>query len=533
MIVASAGLLALALAGVAGTAGAAEGGVEYNKDYRSYYEVPLGIYTGRSPFMQPAGTAPMPAPAPKPTPLPQRAPAPPPPRVGCTEIQSGLIHMSKTMPAEATLGQEFMAEIKLTAAECAANVVVTDLLPDGASFVRSEPEATADGGKLVWKFPTLDAGEQRDIKIWLRADKEGTLVNCASVSADPRVCAAVVVGRPAISIKKSGPEYATLGSDVTYTIVVSNTGSAVARDVVVTDAVPEGMSHSSGQSQLSVNVGDLAPGQSKSIPVTFKADRRGKVCNTAVATSSNAGKVESEACTTIQQPGLKISKTTDDKQLLIGKAASYAIVVNNTGDTTLTGVVVTDTAAEGTKIVAADEATVSGNTATWNIGELASGASKNLAVKVVSRTPGNFCDTASVACAEGLKDSSQACTVWEGVAGVLLEMVDDPDPIPVGDTSTYTIRVTNQGTTRDIDDLTIKAIIPPELELVAGSVSDGGTVDGKTITWPTVPALTPKAVVTRTYKATGVKAGDARSKVEITTRMRQAPIEKYESTTVY
>ena len=33
----------------------------------------------------------------------------------------------------------------------------------------------------------------------------------------------------------------------------------------------------------------------------------------------------------------------------------------------------------------------------------------------------------------GLKDSAQACTVWKGVTGVLLEMVDDPDPIQVGE----------------------------------------------------------------------------------------------------
>jgi hypothetical protein len=33
--------------------------------------------------------------------------------------------------------------------------------------------------------------------------------------------------------------------------------------------------------------------------------------------------------------------------------------------------------------------------------------------------------------------------------------------------------------------------------------------------------------------AKGVKAGDARSKVAITTSMRKEPIDKFESTTVY
>jgi uncharacterized repeat protein (TIGR01451 family) len=535
---AGAGLFAFALAGVPTTTQAAsESGEQWNRDYRGEYEVPLGVYTGQSPFMRSSTRVPAPAPAPKPAPVAKPVeykPAPvipvaAPPRVGCSDIRTGLIHMSKKMPAEATLGETFMAELDVVAAECAANVVITDMLPSGASYVRSDPAATVDGDKLVWKFPTMDAGERKTLKIWLKADKEGTLINCASVSADPRVCAATVVGKATLTIRKSGPEYATLGSDVTYTVVVSNTGSAVARNVVVTDAVPDGM----GGQPVSVNVGDLPPGQSKTIPVTFKANKRGKLCNTAVANSSNAGKVEAEACTTVQQPGLKITKTTNDKMLLIGKAATYAVNVQNTGDTKLTGVVVTDTAAAGTTITSADGGTISGNTATWNVGELAAGATKSFTVKVVSRTPGNFCDTASVACAQNLRDSAQACTTWEGVTGVLLEMVDDPDPIPVGDTSKYTIRVTNQGTTRNIEDLKIVTTIPAELELVPGSVSDGGTVSGKTITWPMVPTLTPKAVVTRTYTAKGVKAGDARSKVEITTKLREAPIEKYESTTVY
>jgi glutamate racemase len=84
-----------------------------------------------------------------------------------------------------------------------------------------------------------------------------------------------------------------------------------------------------------------------------------------------------------------------------------------------------------------------------------------------------------------------------------------------------------------IADLNIVAVVPPELQLVAGSISDGGTISGNKITWPTVTSLATKATVTRTYVAKGVKAGDARSQVLITTSSRQNPIEKFESTTVY
>ena len=144
-----------------------------------------------------------------------------------------------------------------------------------------------------------------------------------------------------------------------------------------------------------------------------------------------------------------------------------------------------------------------------------------------------FTATATVTTAQGLRSLASDYTEWKGVTGVLLELADDPDPIQVGETSTFIIRVANQGSTIDIKDLNIVATLPDGLELVPDKVSEGGVADGKTITWPTVTSLAPKTSVGRTYVVKGVKAGDARSKASITTSMRKEPIDKFESTTVY
>src|SRR5262245_29649873 len=274
-----------------------------------------------------------------------------------------------------------------------------------------------------------------------------------------------------------------------------------ARDVVVTDTIPEGMSHSSSQRTLTFNVGELGPNQSRQIPVTLKATAKGKHCNVAQVNTSNAGKAESQACTEVLVPGLKIEKSTSDKQLLINRTASYDIVVSNTGDVPLTGVVVTDTAAAETSIVSAEGGSVSGNTATWNVGQLGVGQKRTLNLRIASKTPGRFCNTANVTSTQGLKDSSQACTEWIGVTGVLVEVVDDPDPIQVKETTTFTIRVTNQGTTTAIQDLTIKAFFPEETTPI--TASNGGTVSGKNVTWPVVSSLPARQSVTYTIQARG------------------------------
>jgi uncharacterized repeat protein (TIGR01451 family) len=443
------------------------------------------------------------------------------------------VALSKKAPGLVSVGDTFTYDLTATAQSDVADATVFDTVPAGASYVSSEPAGAQDGNRLTWKLGDIGKGESRSIKVTLKAEKQGELTYCASVSAVPRVCVTTTVGMAQLAIRKTGPEMAQVGSNVTYSITVQNTGNTLARNVVVTDPVPDGFSSASGEKEIRFDVGDLDAGASKPLQVTLRAEKRGKICNTANATSANAGKAQSEACTTIVEGGIKITKSTPDKNLFVNRAANYTIEVSNTGDYDLTGVVVTDTAASETVIATAEGASVTGSTATWNLGTLPAGGKKSLTIKIISKVPGHYTDTASVTTEQGLRDSAQDYTEWRGVTGVLVEMVDDPDPIQVNETSTYTVRVTNQGSTIDISDLKIVVSLPPELELVPNTVSEGGTVQGNTITWPTVERVAPKASVVRTYIAKGVKAGDARTKVAVTTRARQEPIEKFESTTVY
>jgi uncharacterized repeat protein (TIGR01451 family) len=458
---------------------------------------------------------------------PGAAPKAAPAKTGCSEATGGLIRLAKTMPVEAGLGSEFLAELTITAQGCAANVVIRDTVPTGASYVRSEPAATVEGNQLIWNLGNLDAGQVVKGKVWFKAEKEGALLSCATVSADPRVCGQTFVGKPVIAIDKSGPETAVLGSDVTYNIVVRNTGTSVAKGVVVTDPVPPGMSHSSGKGELSFEVGDLAPGQSKPLAVTLKANQRGKVCNTATANSSNAGKVTDDACTVVLVPGLKVEKTGTKEQIL-GRNADYEIVVSNTGDTTLNNVTVSDTAPAQTTIVAAPGAVLAGNKATWTIASLAPGAKVKQTIKLISQAAGTHCNTVT-ASSGALNDSAKACTLWKGIAAVLLEVVDEPDPIQVGESTTYTIKVTNQGFA-DINNIKIGASFAGEVQPVS---SAQGSVSGQAANFPPVSLLKAKQAMTYVITVKGVKPGDSRNKITLTADELKTPVEEEESTTVY
>jgi uncharacterized repeat protein (TIGR01451 family) len=437
------------------------------------------------------------------------------------------MQIGKNMPAEVAFGEEFMYEINTKALACAGDIVVTDIVPEGAAYVRSEPPAQVDGNRLTWRISEMDAGQAQTLKVWVKAQREGTLASCATVHALPRACGSTKVGRAQIAIAKTGPETAILGSDFSYNIVVSNKGTSMARSVVVTDELPEGLTNPNGR-RLSFNVGDLGPGQSKQIAVPVKAAARGRHCNVAKVTTANAGEANAEACTTVLQPGLKLVKTGTKEQFL-SRVAKYDIVVSNTGDTTLNGVTVTDTAPAATTIVAAPGATVTGKTATWNVGSLRPKEEKAFTISLTTGQAGNHCNSAVAATTEGLRQTAEACTLWSGIGAVLLEVVDDPDPIIVGDETTYTIRVTNQGTA-NLNNVKTSFVCDAETQPTTASA---GTVSGQAVTFPTVRTLPPKQSFTYTVKVKGVKAGDSRNRVTITSDEIPKPVVEEESTTVY
>jgi uncharacterized repeat protein (TIGR01451 family) len=459
------------------------------------------------------------------------APAPASARQTANEgtLKTDLVTLKKTAPAAVALGETFEYVLTFSALESLDSIIISDKLGEGVTYVRSEPAATPSEGKLVWTMSDIEKGANGTIRVWVKPEREGNIVNCAAVVAVPKVCVATFVGKAAISITKSGPAQAVINSDVTYNIVVKNSGSLAARNVVVSDTVPDGMAHQSGQKTLRFDVGDLGPNETKQIPVTLKATTKGRHCNVASVTTSNAGKADSEACTEVLVPGLKVVKTGDKEQFL-SRTARYHIVVSNTGDTTLNNVVVTDTAPAETAFASATGGTINGNTATWNIGSLAAGAEKAFDVTLTSRTPGEHCNAVTVATAEGLRESAQACTVWRGVGALLLEKADNPDPIQVGENTTYTVRVTNQGTA---DDTNVKVVVQFPAEIDPVSASNGGVVNGKTVTFPPFPRLAPKQAFEYSVVAKGAKVGDARVTFVRTSDGIPAPTSAEESTRVY
>jgi uncharacterized repeat protein (TIGR01451 family) len=145
---------------------------------------------------------------------------------------------------------------------------------------------------------------------------------------------------------------------IDYDVKVTNTGDVTRTNVVVTDPLTGGMLGT---------LASLAVGASKDFLTSYTIQQgdvnndgnpaaSGDIINTATATSDQAGPKTSSARTPIDYvPGLAISKTVTsvvdsngDHLTDSGDAIDYDVKVTNTGDVTLTNVVVTDPLTGGT-----------------------------------------------------------------------------------------------------------------------------------------------------------------------------------------
>ncbi|MBP5626879.1 DUF11 domain-containing protein [bacterium] len=436
-----------------------------------------------------------------------------------------------TAPGEWQVGESQVCVIRFRAANRYQTCQVVHPMANGLECVGTQPQATRSGNNIVWDLGSVERGEERTFQVQYRSINDVDLKLCAFLQTTSCSCSAAKTVRARIAIEKTGPETAVLGENVPYTITISNVGDGTAKNVVLNDYLPEGLRHSSGSSQLSQEIGSLAPGESRTLSLAATAVARGRHCNRAVVTTSNAGTAESTACTVVQERQLQLTKDGTPSQFL-GRKANYNIVVTNPGDAGLTDVVVVDTLPPHTTYVSSSGGQVQGNQVIWRLNTLGPGQSQTFNVTVTCHTPGTHVNTVTAECREGLRRQAEAPTVWRGMPAVRVEVVDDPDPVEIGGETVYTISVMNQGTAQD-SNVEVTAVFPNSLKPLAVSGAIGSQIQGQKVIFAPVPTIQPKQEIIYRIKAQALSVDDARLRVYVKTNLLETPVCEEESTHLY
>ncbi len=231
---------------------------------------------------------------------------------------------------------------------------------------------------------------------------------------------------PSIAIEKSpDSQQVIMGETVTFFIEVTNTGDAELTNVVVSDlSCPD----------CNENIGTLSVGEAVSYACTSVANED----FTNVATVNGvAGTYEVAASDTayvdVLTPNISLAKSPDSQEVFTGGTATFSILVVNTGETSLTNVVVSDPLCTD---------------CSFTIGILDAGASYSYDCSGVVTS--DFTNIATVSGQYGVNKvvtASDSAVVNVVSPSISIEKSPDSQEVIIGQTATFSITVTNTGDT--------------------------------------------------------------------------------------
>ncbi|WP_460526246.1 DUF7933 domain-containing protein [Flindersiella endophytica] len=421
----------------------------------------------------------------------------------------------------------------------ATNVTVTDTLPPEVEFVSAGAGCTGTT-TVTCTTASLAAGFSIRFQITVRvkADaKTGDAVNTATVTSDTEDpngadnsddATVHVVADADVDIDKraiqgeSEIDSAEPGDEFRYLLDVFNSGPATARNVVVSDTLPDQIelvelgSGCTGTTTITCTVDSLAAGDGRtfSISVRVKLDASGDAVNTATVTTTStdpdpANNSGSKTVHIISDADVRIFKSSSldegegggDVTARAQRAArapdnaavdadpgtqfTYFLDVNNAGPARARNVTVVDTLPAEVEILSVDEGCErSGQTVTCNAGTMSaeSWATFRIEVRIVARC-GDIVNTATVSTDSrdpGQDNNTATHTVHIICADLTVDKSDAADPVLLGDTVTYTVAVINHGTDTATD-VQLTDTLPADVDLVSTTPSGDCSANGQTV----------------------------------------------------
>jgi uncharacterized repeat protein (TIGR01451 family) len=433
----------------------------------------------------------------------------------------------------ASVGGALKYRISIEAKDDLQNVRVTEAFPAGVSFTSASPAGSRAGNNVSWSFASLRKGKTQNINITCTPNTEGDHQICSTVTVDNVFCIDIFAGQPKLAVVKKGPQSIELGEEASWTVTVTNNGSATATNVVVTDTLPDAFTPTSNLRQ---SVGNLAPGETKSVTYAAKAVKQGNFTNRAVASydgGEDGGPGSSPIASTpiaVVQSGIRVRKV-GPAEAYVFKPVTFDITIENTGDTDLKNVRITDILPKGAAVADNGRGRVSGNAIGWMIPNLPAGSSQLIRTEVAATRKGQSTNTVKVLSENGLEASDSVTTNWLAVPGVTIDITDSKDPIREGEPVNYTIQVKNQGEFEPVSG-TVTVTFTDGIKPTAVAGDAQGTISGQTVTFPRT-TLEPSKDTNLSITAEGAKIGAGRVIMNFSADFLNDPIISQEATNVY
>ena len=157
-------------------------------------------------------------------------------RTLCTKPQ---LVVEVQAPKTALAGDDVPLRIRISnpGTGVATGVLITNVVPAGLEH--------DGGGELEYEVGDLQPGDARDLDLSLRAVRPGQVVNLLKAVGDGNLATdvktAIEITAPALALEVDGPKRRYLDRQATYTVSVSNPGTATAQAVELATYLPKGL----------------------------------------------------------------------------------------------------------------------------------------------------------------------------------------------------------------------------------------------------------------------------------------------------
>ncbi len=447
-----------------------------------------------------------------------------------------IIKMDKSIPKEVGLKKPFDYTIRVTnlTDTTLTNVMITEELSGNFKYTDSEPTAKENATNLVWRIHSLGPRSSEQILVsGMATDDKPLKLSTSVVTHFVPAETSVKVVQPKLEFTQTAPAQAVICGQIPIEFDVTNTGTGSARNIKIKATFSEGLQTSEDRNELVVDVGTLAAGQSRRYSAKLRPEKAGKYVCTAVATAADLDDVSQKTTINVGQPVLVIKKTGPKKQY-VGRSVTYEITVINKSNAIARNTIIEDTIPAGvTSLKATKGAKVyRSRKIIWQLGTLEPRATKKVYVSYIPTRVGVLQDKtiATAYCAD--KVTASAETTIAGISGVLLEVIDVEDPVEVGSTTMYEIKVTNQGSA-PATGIRITCTLEDNIRCVSSSGATTGVIEGNMLKFAPLNTLSPKSRATWRVNIEAVRPADTRFKATMITDQLSRPVEETEATHLY
>jgi uncharacterized repeat protein (TIGR01451 family) len=395
----------------------------------------------------------------------------------------------------------------------------------------------------AYQVGDLGPRESRTINLTAVPQRVGKLDACYAVTVAPQMlCTTLNVVNPMLRVTAQAPADADVCQDIVYRYNVANTGTGTARAVVLESNLPDGLTTADGARSIRADLGDIPQGEAREVTAHLKAQRTAKFTTQAVVRSRDETVQVEPLATATHAPALAVAVKGPDREY-VGKSVAYQVTVTNTGDapasqaalrfgTSDVGRVVAVNPINGQQPREAQLASAGSAASGQELGTIAPGESRQVQVVTTSNAGGvlSLNVDATAACASPARQVVQTQILT--VPALLLQAVDESDPVRVGDNVVYDVTVLNQGSGPD-SNVRVTATLPPNVEFVGVTGATDGQINGRTITFAPVPRLAPKESANWKVTARVLRPGDVQFRASAVSDSVKTPAEKVEPTRLY